>query len=128
MQTHPNVSDLIGTPFSKMKCWDLVVEVERRFGNSVPSFDVKGSLDASLIAGIVGQQESCGRWERIERPEPGCIVAMSLEPEYPDAIQHFGVYLRRNFIHSSRKQNVVITPIDHPFYAKKIRGYFKWVS
>ena len=35
---HPisDLTDMIGTPFSEMKCWDVVVEVYRRSGISLP--------------------------------------------------------------------------------------------
>lgn len=37
---HPisDLTDMIGTPFSEMKCWDVVVEVYRRSGIPLPEY------------------------------------------------------------------------------------------
>ena len=42
MRPTNDFTDLLGTPFEQMKCWDLVIEVYRRSGIELPNYtDVK---------------------------------------------------------------------------------------
>lgn len=62
---HPisDLTDMIGTPFSEMKCWDVVVEVYRRSGISLPEYT----------------QIQMDEWREVREPMPGvfwCLLYM----------------------------------------------------
>lgn len=110
-----------------MDCWGLFMEAQRRFGRTVPDykvscFDTPGIADAAAA-------EIAGRWERIEDPEPGCAVAMALDPHMPDCCQHFGIYVGGGrFLHTIKKAGSSTASVHDPFWSRKVRGYYRWVK
>jgi hypothetical protein len=62
---------------------------------------------------------------KLDKPEPFCLVALSLEDR--KYINHVGVvwYNSFEFIHISEKTKVSIERLDDPLWFSKIRGYYK---
>ena len=63
------VADLIGIPFEKMQCWDLVQEIFCRERKPLPEYTrmLNGNTVCSELV------------EKINTPETGCICAYSLQ-------------------------------------------------
>jgi cell wall-associated NlpC family hydrolase len=54
-------------------------------------------------------------------------VTIALDHDKPNLVQHLGVYIGEGkFIHIMQKTGVVVTRIDHAFFKRKIRGYYRW--
>ena len=71
--------------------------------------------------------EIAERWDRIDEPEPFCVVAMAHSPRHPDLVQHFGIYLGDGIIlHTLQKVGAHTVQLARmkPF----IKGYYKWRS
>ena len=73
---HPisDLTDIIGTPFSEMKCWDVVVEVYRRSGIPLPEYT----------------QIQMDEWREIREPMPGSVLVFALY-----GIEHISKYVPR---------------------------------
>ena len=129
----PDLSGLIGIPFldggrtlAGMDCWGLAREAMRRFGHEVPDFQVS-CFDSAAISGIYEAEK--GNWERVEVPEPGCVVAMSIDGRMPGMVQHLGVYLGAGrILHTLKKRESHIVRIDDPYWSGRIAGIFRWVG
>lgn len=93
---HPisNLTDMIGTPFSEMKCWDVVVEVYRRSGISLPEY-TRIQMD---------------EWREVREPMPGSVLVFAL---YGKNLDHVGVYLGEGkFIHATEHSGTCIEHIS----------------
>lgn len=123
MSNVPNISDLINIPFEKIQCWGLVRIVQERFGNIVPDYTIPAEASMQIAAAYILE---FNKWEKLDAPEPGCVIAMAIDPNYPGYIQHFGVCLGNTFIHTLQKLNSHISPMDHRFFAKKMKGFHRW--
>lgn len=129
----PNVSDLINIPFSSdgrnpqenLSCWGLVIEVQRRFGNIIPDYTIPAEASMRIAATYALEVD---QWRKLEIPEPGCVIAMAIDAYYPEYVQHFGVCLGDTFIHTLMKINSHIAPMNHRFYAGKMKGFYKWIN
>ena len=136
MSVRHNIRDLINVPFLDkgrdfhvgLDCWGLVLEVSRRLGHELPDFARKESCQDALITQEQMQGElRSSRWKQVVTPEVGDLVAMALEPYWPDAVSHFGVYLGEDeFIHTLSGHNVALNQLSDMFYRNKIKGYFRW--
>lgn len=94
-----SISDLIGTPFAQMRCWDLVREVYRREGKMLPDY-------TALLAD--GRPAAGAYLEEIKKPEKGCICVYSL---HGGLVDHVAVYLGGNrIIHATEGVGVCIEP------------------
>lgn len=127
--------DLIGIPFLDggrdpkvgLDCWGLCMAVHRKLGRNFPDFHI--ACNASLSISSTVSKEIKSRWRTVNKPSPGDLVGFSLDPEIPDGVQHFGVYLGEGvIIHTIRKRNSHLIRLSDSFYAKKIRGFYSWVS
>ena len=130
----PDLSGLIGIPFvdggrdplTGLDCWGLFMEVQKRFGVEVPDFKIcchqTGSIDGAFLGAI-------GRWRRTEKPTPGCGVALAIDPNFPDTVQHFGVYIGgEKFLHTLEKTGAILTSVHHEFWKNKLRGFYEWAG
>ena len=105
------VADLIGIPFSELKCWDLVRIIYKRENKPLPDYTemLKGQTVCSTLV------------ERINTPEIGCICAYSLQGK---TIDHVAVYLGVNqIIHATEGSGVCIETFSR--YASKLRGMYR---
>jgi cell wall-associated NlpC family hydrolase len=131
--TVPDITDLINIPFSSdgrdpkvsLSCWGLVMEVQRRFGNIIPDYKIPAEASSQIAAAFA---LDVSQWERLETPEVGCVIALAIDSNYPGYVQHFGVCLGDRFIHTLMKTNSHTVPMDHRFYARKIKGFYRWIK
>lgn len=125
--------DLIGIPFIEggrdprvgLDCLGLArLAAERLVGADTPDDYVK---EASTEDVTKFKQEAFKAWEKIDEPEIGCAVAMSLDPERPDLVQHVAIYIGDGYmIQTLRKIGSHKVHMDNPLIKKKIRGFYKW--
>ena len=117
--------DLIGKPFSpggrgpdNYDCYGLVKELYRRSGIELPEYAYDSPDNFSLIHRLINGDKDL--FERLEKPEPYCLVLFTIQPPY---ISHIGVVLEdcHTFIHASEKVGFS-RKLDHPAGAQ-IRGF-----
>ena len=66
-------------------------------------------------------------WIKIDKPEKGCVVAMSTEPKHPKLITHFGIMIdTKKMLHTLQKMNSHLMDIDNPRVKTTIKGFYKW--
>lgn len=127
-----SVRDLINIPFvskgrdprTGLDCLGLLQLAMRRFGVEVQEYDAD-ALDSGRVAGLIALEKS--KWVPVERPEPGCLVLLDMDPDLPGTPQHLGVVInKREFLHTLQKTGSIITSLKHPFFKNKIRGFYKW--
>lgn len=106
------ITDLIGIPFSEMKCWDLVREYEHRQGKEIPDYT------ELMIHGIPDGKEYV---HPIKEPEKDCICLFGLQSE---DIDHAGIYLGNNkLLHATEGCGVCIERFSK--YRSKLKGLYK---
>jgi cell wall-associated NlpC family hydrolase len=126
--------NLIGIPFIDggrdpkvgLDCWGMVMLAARYFGYEMP--DYKMSCFDSLRIGVTAASEMQGRrWQKLECPVPGCVVAMAADPEMPEMVNHVGTYIGKGeFLQTTAKTGSIKTSIHDPYWKNKIKGYYKW--
>lgn len=123
----PLWSDLIGTPFEfggrgpdKLDCWGLEMELHARRGILIPDYASPTKLEeiALLMAG------DAHLWERLEKPEPGCLVALKVRR----MVCHVGyVVSRTHFLHTWEKTGgVTLEPLS--LWERHIEGYYRFAQ
>ena len=128
------VKDLIGVPFMEggrdpktgLDCLGLVGIAARRFNPDVaiPLEHIEQRA-TSDIRDLDATEKK--RWERIETPEPGCIVTMKIDPERPDLVQHVAVYIGGNrILQTLERMGSHLIRIDAAYFGKKIEGFYRW--
>jgi len=127
--------DLVGIPFVDggrdpkigLDCWGLCMAVHRKLGREFPDFPI--ACNASLAIASTVSDEIKSRWKPVKYPSQGDLIGFSLDPELPEGVQHLGVYLGNGVvIHTLRKRNSHLIRLSDSFYAKKIRGFYSWIS
>lgn len=116
-------SDLIGKPFrdgamgpDAWSCWGVAVELFRRYGVELPDY----LAECVTVAAGVGEKRK--QWVRCsgEIPVPALIVFTTA-----GICDHLGVYLGNGwFIHAHESSGVQKCRTDHPFWKKRIEGYY----
>ncbi len=126
-----NVDDLIGKPYDLqgenggMNCWQLCQEVAKRAGNFLPDINAPEQDEADDIGRVMAWER--GRFIEISAPEPFCIVAFKI---FSPFITHVGIVLEsgREFLHTLRKRNVARERLDHPYWKRRITGFYRWTG
>lgn len=107
-----DVADLIGTPFSKMPCWELAKEYYRRQGIELQEYY---KIDCRNTDNITG-------YTKLKEPEKGCICAFSLSG---NGIDHVGIYLGDNqLLHSTKFSGVCIERLSK--YIPRMKGAYRY--
>lgn len=124
-------------------CKSLFLEIMNHYGNHITIRDIeilaveqvaaaqaKGEYPYTQVdSQIVQEHIESGKWQKLNKPEIGCAVCIALDANHPDMVQHVGVYVGDNkFIHIMQKTGVITTPINHLFFRRKIRGFYKWIG
>lgn len=108
----PEIADLIGTPFDKMPCWELVKEYYKRCHVSLPEYYTIDFSDPGHIGG----------YKKMEDPEVGSICAYSLSGH---DIDHVGIYLGGNqLLHSTVFSGVCIERYSK--FIPRLRGVYRY--
>ena len=121
--------DLLDKPFElgargpdKFDCWGLCSEVGKRVGINYPSVltPVEKEDQDAIIKGTA--EDVC---ERIEKPEPYCIVTFKITPPFVD---HCGIVLPdlAHFLHIMRNHSVARQRLD--IYRKRIYSFYRLKS
>jgi hypothetical protein len=127
-------SDLIGIPFLNrgrdpkvgVDCWGLIMLAMDRYGVKVPDFKVSCFATPDIHAAFL---LAVGGWKSAETMSEGTIVGMNMDPEMPDAVQHFGFATdTHTVLHTLKKMGSVNMRINHPFIKNKIRGFYEWIE
>jgi len=119
--------DLIGIPFKAggrdfngLDCYGLVKLLMQRQGIDLPEFAYADPHNYSMVDRLIRNQDVA---QRLNRPEIGAIVVMSLIPPYE---HHLGVVISRNeFIHIRQNTRVTISRLDSPLWRDRIRGFYR---
>lgn len=130
------VLDLIGKPYreygelddNKYDCWDLVREVYKRVGITLPEY----IISEYNLENINGKIESARpMWERLDTSKPLPVpCAILIHPSF-DMCTHVGVYLgiingSPKFIHSNVKRGVCIESLDSMIWKRLIEGFYSY--
>lgn len=117
-----DLSDLIGTPFAVLNCWQLAVEVYSRHGLVLDSFGIDADAVCQISA-IYAAEMASDKWQQVVSPELLCIIPMRVHPRY---ISHCGIYLEAGqFIHSLADVGVLISSLNDPRWKHKVEGFYR---
>jgi len=125
-------SDLIGTPFKSkgrtlkaLDCLGLVLEVYRRYNIILPDYQVTPEL-AFEAHQQLQKEISSQLWLKLKEPETPCVIVIQQHPVFD---QHLAVFIGGGkFIHARIGIGVGIDVVSNPFYAKLIKGYYRYVG
>jgi cell wall-associated NlpC family hydrolase len=122
-----NYEDLLQARWEKngnspqsINCYNLVRVIQARLGFDLPEI-TQLTEEEDILNGLV--KSNINEVEKIEQPEPYCIVLFSIRPPY---ISHMGVVLPDGkFIHVLKGESVVVEKLNHLFWKNKIAGYYR---
>ncbi len=128
-----NLDDLIGIPFvdggrdlSGADCWGVVMLTFAKYGISIPDFSIS-CFDSLKINQKIDEQRK--HWKRLEKPEVPCLIVFRTDSKNPRVCCHCGVFIRSDyFLHTFKKRNACIEPINHILWKNKIEGFYKYVG
>lgn len=128
-----SVEELVGVPFvdggrdfrTGLDCWGLVREAYKRVNRAeLPDFKICAFHSAIINLQINDQASLRNVWQKIEKPERGCLVLIKNHPRF---INHIGLCVdEQHFIHTLKKLNAVIEPLNHPLWKRRTRGFFRY--
>jgi len=128
-----NIFDLIGIPFvdsgrnpkTGLDCWGLVICASEILSDvKMPDFDI-GAFCKKVISSKFKEERDSGKWVKLGGPEKGCLVVLRINPGFD---HHFGVCIdEKTFIHTMEKTMSIIEKFDHPYWKRKIHGYYRYV-
>lgn len=103
-------------------CLGLFMELCKRRGINMD----KSSPEKEVDRHIAIIQESERNWFKLDKPEPGCAVAIRIGPW----VSHLGMVMDdiNYFIHADEGTGVSIERLDTIKWAKRISGFFRYVS
>jgi len=125
-----NLDDLIGKKYREdfeektednFNCWEISVEVFKRYGIEVPQYDVKCHEEAYVNSLAETQRNS---WKPLLPPDLPIPCLIVFNP-HMTLIGHVGVYVGNGmFVHSMSKKGVCLERINHPLWKNRIEGYY----
>jgi cell wall-associated NlpC family hydrolase len=127
------IRHLVGIPFidggrdpkTGLDCWGLLMLATRAYGYDVPDYTVSAFATEEIYKTV--RRDVGLNWRKVNVPTEGCVVCFAIDPEMPDAIQHFGVYVGRGFfLHTLKKSASILSRLDHSYWGKKLRGVYEW--
>lgn len=121
-------NDLIGKAFEydgrgpdRYDCYGLCVEIYKRLNIELPEFlSARNPQGISLT--VDGNKE---RFIKLEKPEPFCLVTLTLIRPY---VSHIGIVLEdcKRFINVIQKRNVCIESLNSERWRDRIDGFWKF--
>ena len=126
-----NYVDLLGVPYryggrdqTGLDCWGLCIEIYKRLGIDLP--DVLSPAEGTHEEIVTGIRQHSDLVSRIDQPEPFCIALFHIHSR--DFADHIGIVLEdtRRFVHIYDGMNVHLVRLDHPFWSKRIIGFYRW--
>jgi len=122
-------SSLVGVPYMKngrdiskgVDCLGLCIEYYKRKGiNNFPDFSAPNEREAIHELMMQGKD----LFEELDKPEEGCIIALSIRPPF---VSHIGIMIDNNrFVHTLTGKRSVIAKINDIFWSKRIRGFYRY--
>lgn len=109
-------------------CWGLVMLVFAEYGVSLPDYRISCFQSAAIHAQI---ERARVEWRRLPEPaEPSLVVFKSTNPKARQGMtDHLGVYVGGGMmLHTLIKQQAHLDRISHPFWARKIEGFYEYVG
>lgn len=120
--------DLLGKPFRLGErgpefydCWGVCIEIAKRAGLKYPEdLTPEDTSDQDKAIHTVADRD----FEKIEIPEPFCVVAFKITPPFTD---HCGIVLPdvTHFVHIMRNHSVSKFRLDHRILAPRIEGFYR---
>lgn len=111
MLENKDFTDLLGTPFTKMQCWELVQEVYKRNHISLPGYKEILCI-ADGYRGFITEKE----------PQEGDICVYDLSGH---GVDHAAVYLGNNMIiHATVPNGVCIERFSR--YRPRLKGVYRY--
>jgi cell wall-associated NlpC family hydrolase len=106
-------------PETGLDCYGLAICMYRDMGITLPD---PAYVDTEMETNrrILNSLESTIRNEKLEEPEPGCIIELDVfgEPS------HIGIYIGNgDFIHAQKKTGVAVDKLYR--YTKRVRGFYR---
>jgi len=102
-----------------LDCYGLAICIYRDIGIKLPD-PVYADTEIETNKRIMESLESTIPNVRIDKPEPGCIIELTVlgEPS------HIGIYIDRgDFIHASRTTGVVVDKLFR--WHKRVKGFYR---
>lgn len=127
----PSVAHLVGVPFvnggrdprTGLDCWGLARAAFALWGVDVGDYAIDCRASSRIDAEIDTQRPG---WVRLGRPEAPCLVVMRTDMDRPDACNHTGVVVRPGwFLHTLEKHGAYLERLAHPFWSKRIEGFYR---
>jgi cell wall-associated NlpC family hydrolase len=117
-QTSPAFSNLIGVPYSKMNCWDLV----KTFYKQVLDKDLKhycegDASDRSYVCGLIYTHQ--GDFKKVRSPQFGDILTLKIM----GVESHIAVYVgNEQILHTTKTTGSIIDRLGR--WSKLVVGYY----
>lgn len=127
------IARFIGVPFADKEpsfdganCYGLVrLFYREHLGIDIP--DLRVHSDHSNRVWATYLKEISERWDRVEEPQFGDVVAMAQDISHPRIVQHVGVYIGDGkVLHTLNKINSHIVSLESVAYS--VKGYHRWRS
>ena len=111
-----------GRDLDGFDCWGLLWIVYKNEFNT--SIDEYPELNTESTKDVIKEvKKGMGKWEKLDKSENGCAVAMGRG----NFINHVGIYWNRGVLHTSSLAGFSIyTPIHNLDF--NIFGYYKWLG
>ena len=117
----------VGIPFEDLDCYRFVAYVlQDAAGIIVPTFDTISTTNHRRIF-LNFLQEISQNWQEVDVPQPFDVIAMAYDPEHPNLVQHFGVYIGGGkVLHTIKHVGSHIVAINSPLIKQTIKGIYRW--
>lgn len=118
-----------GREITGCDCWGLVkIWFTNEMGMDLPDFDVS-AIDRDLVAHTIDSERHTEHWSAVYPPDNGDVVAMSTNMHHPGMVNHVGVYIGNGqILHTTEKTGSMIVRSNNVIWARRIVGYYRWVS
>lgn len=117
--TPGSFSNLVGLPYERVNCWDLVVLFYRQiFKYELAPYYEDGKTDPNTVQGLVNIART--DFERVTEPQFGDIILMKMM----GVESHIGVYISsEKFLHTQTKTGSCLDSLAK--WQKIVVGYYR---
>ena len=133
------INRIIGCPFKNggenldgFDCFGLVHYVYKNLYNiEIPDYNHMNvdAMDSKIVFNIYNNKKSEWQWERIDKPQEPCVIAIRNDYNYPDLVNHVGIYIGNGkFLQCLAKVGVILSDINNKYWKRKIEGFYKWIG
>lgn len=127
----PDLSDLIGIPFERMNCAQVVIEVFRRFGIELPKYEFDDIAVEAAMAPFREKEikKAIGSgWYMIKDPE-SAVPSLVLIKGRSGYYDHLGVYIGQGrFLHADRRMGILNSSIKDLKWKQRVAGYYEFTG